>query len=190
MRIALFSLLLVVTAPAMAEIYKYNDSKGNTVFTNQPPDGVAVQSIDLPPANTVDISTPDALPPLADQPEGGSAQRPYRSLSIAGVPDEQALRANNGTFVVTAELDPPLRKGHQVLFLLDGKPQGAPSSSTSLQLNNVDRGGHLLEVEVLSGTDVVQRAGEQFTVQRVNTSSPALRPKPPAPPKPKPNPAS
>ena len=45
----------------------------------------------------------------------------------------------------------------------------------SLQLNNVDRGTHLLEVEVLSGEQVVQRSAEQFTVQRVNTSSPARR---------------
>jgi len=85
MRIALFSLLLVVTAPAMAEIYKYTDSKGNTVFTNQPPDGVAVQSIDLPPANTVDISTPDALPPLADQPEGGGHGEDYPDEAVAEV---------------------------------------------------------------------------------------------------------
>ena len=174
MRIALFSLLLVLTAPALAQIYKYTDDRGNTVFTNQPPEGVAADAVDLPPANTVNIKTPDTPPPLANgQDEAG--QSPYRSLSIGGIPDEQALRANNGTFVVNAQLDPPLRQNHRIRFLLDGQPQGDASTSTALQLNNVDRGTHLLEVEVLSGGEVVQRASEQFTVQRVHTNSPARR---------------
>lgn len=173
MRIALFSLLLIATTPALAQIYKYTDDKGNTVFTNQPPEGVAAETVELPPANTVDIRTPKPPAPLANEQDDDRSQPPYRSLSIEGIPDEQALRANNGTFVVTARLDPPLRRGHQIRFLLDGTPQAEPSSSTSLQLNNVDRGSHTVEVEVLGGGQVLQRAGEEFTVQRVNTSSPA-----------------
>lgn len=175
MRIALFSLLLVLMAPAMAQIYKYTDDKGNTVYTNQPPEGVSADTVDLPPANTVNIKTPEPPPPLPNEQSSQGQQQPYRSLSIGGIPDEQALRANNGTFVVNAQLDPPLRQGHQVRFLLDGEPQGKPSSGTVLQLNNVDRGTHVLEVEVLDGDQVVQRAQEQFTVQRVHTSSPARR---------------
>jgi len=175
MRIALFSLLLVLIAPAMAQIYKYTDDKGNTVFTNQPPEGVEANAVDLPPANTVDIKTPAAPPPLANEQSSGERQRPYRSVAIGGIPDEQALRANSGTFIVNAQLDPPLKQGHQIRFLLDGVPQAEPSSTTALQLINVDRGTHLLEVQVLSGGQVVQQAEEQFTVQRVHTSSPARR---------------
>ncbi|MCQ4320549.1 DUF4124 domain-containing protein [Stutzerimonas stutzeri] len=175
MRIALFSLLLAVMAPAMAQIYKYTDDKGNTVYTNQPPEGVTADTVDLPPANTVNIKTPEPPPPLPNEQSGQGQQQSYRSLSIGGIPDEQALRANNGTFVVNAQLDPPLRQGHQVRFLLDGEPQGKPSSGTVMQLNNVDRGTHVLEVEVLDGDQVVLRAQEQFTVQRVHTSSPARR---------------
>ncbi|AHL73798.1 hypothetical protein CH92_01270 [Stutzerimonas stutzeri] len=184
MRIALFSLLLLVTVPALAQIYKYTDEKGNTVFTNQPPEGVAADTVELPPANTVNIRTPEPPPPLESEQDHGQRQ-PYRSLSIGGIPDDEALRANNGTFVVSAQLDPQLKKGHQVRFLLDGVAQAAPGSTTSLQLNTVDRGTHTLEVEILSNGEVVQRAAEQFTVQRVNTSSPALRPKPAPQPKPK-----
>jgi hypothetical protein len=175
MRIALFSLLLIFMAPAMAQIYKYTDDKGNTVFTNQPPEGVEADAVDLPPANTVDIKTPEAPPPLANEQSDERQDQPYQSLTIGGIPDEQAMRANNGTFVVNAQLNPPLKQGHKVRFLLDGVPQAEPSSATSLQLTSVDRGTHLLEVEVTSGEQVVQRATEQFTVQRVHTSSPARR---------------
>ncbi|MEL7560786.1 DUF4124 domain-containing protein [Stutzerimonas chloritidismutans] len=175
MRIALFSLLFILMAPAMAQIYKYTDEKGNTVFTNQPPEGVETNAVDLPPANTVNIKTPDAPPPLANEQRSEEQQQPYRSLAIGGIPDEQALRANSGTFVVNAQLDPPLKQGHQIRFLLDGVPQAEPSSTTALQLVNVDRGTHLLEIQVLSGGQIVQQAQEQFTVQRVHVSSPARR---------------
>ncbi len=174
MRTALFSLLLILSVPALAQIYKYTDDKGNTVFTNQPPDGVAVDEVKLPPANTVNIKTPELPPPLPDDTQG-ERQQPYRSLAIGGIPDEEALRANNGTFTVTAHLDPALQQGHQLRFLLDGIPQAPASRSTSLQLNNVDRGTHQLEVEVLAGEQVLQRTAETFTVQRVHTSSPARR---------------
>ncbi len=36
MRIAMLSLLVLLSAPAMAQIYKYTDERGNTVYTNQP----------------------------------------------------------------------------------------------------------------------------------------------------------
>lgn len=174
MRHALLGLLLIISAPAIAEIYKYTDAQGNTVFTNQPPEGISAERVELPPANTVTIQPSAAPPPLPTSDPAGQA--PYQRLTVAGVPDEAALRANNGTFVVSAELAPPLQRGHQLRFLLDGIPQAAPGNATSLQLNNVERGEHRLEVEVLRNGRVIQRSEPAvFTVQRVNTSSPALR---------------
>lgn len=183
MRSALLSLLLILSLPALAEIYKYTDAQGNTVFTNQPPEGVQADTVNLPPANTVNIRTPEPPPPLPDRQQG--RQSPYQTLMLNGIPDDEALRANNGTFVVSAMLEPSLQPGHTLRFLLDGIPQGAPSPATSLQLNNIERGDHRLQVEVLSGERVVQRSDAiPFTIQRVNTSSPALRPPPPKPPVP------
>jgi hypothetical protein len=177
MRIALIGLLLVLTAPAMAQIYKYTDDKGNTVFTNQPPDGTSADTVELPSTNTVEIKTPSLPPALQGESteQSEARQQPYRNLFIGGIPDEEAMRANNGTFVVNAQLDPPLQQGHQIRFVLDGAPQGAPGKATSLQLDNVDRGTHSLAIEVLSGGQVIQRTEEQFTVQRIHTSSPARR---------------
>ena len=69
----------------------------------------------------------------------------------------------------------------------NGKPYGQASSSTRLSLTNIDRGEHSLAVEVLSGEQSIQQSSPvTFTVQRVNTQSPALKPKPQPKPKPKP----
>ncbi|TLX54292.1 DUF4124 domain-containing protein [Stutzerimonas nosocomialis] len=186
MRALLASLMLLAALPAAAQIYKYTDANGNTVFTNQPPDGVSAESVELPPTNTVDIKTPAPPPPLPSDSERAKAAAPYSQLALVGIPDEEALRANNGTFSVGVSLEPALRPGHSLRLLLDGQPYGQPSNVPMLQLVNVDRGEHSLAVEVLAdGRSIQQSAPETFTIQRVNTSSPALRPKPtpPAPPK-------
>ncbi|WP_439886571.1 DUF4124 domain-containing protein [Pseudomonas sp. MBLB4123] len=180
MRLMLACLLLVLTLPASAQIYKYTDANGNTVFTNQPPDGSAAQSIELPPTNTVEMQAPSA--PAASAGGTTASAPPYRTLRLTGLPDDEALRANNGTFSVGVSIAPRLAAAHRLRLLLDGQPYGQPSRTPRLQLTNVDRGEHSLAVEVLSGEQAIQQSPTvTFTVQRVNTSSPALRPPPPPP---------
>jgi hypothetical protein len=107
-------------------------------------------------------------------------------LQVSGVPSDEAMRANNGTFSVSIQIEPRLAAGHRLRLLLDGQPYGQASNVPMLQLTNVDRGEHSLAVEVLSGEQSIQQSAPiDFTVQRVNTSSPALRPPPPPPAKPK-----
>ncbi|MCY1294181.1 hypothetical protein D9M68_566820 [compost metagenome] len=187
MRLLAACLMLALALPAGAQIYKYTDSNGNTVFTNQPPDGAKAEAVDLPPANTVQMQAPTTSS-ASNAANDQANQAPYRTLRLLNIPDEAALRANNGTFSVDVELQPPLASGHRLRLLLDGQPYGAPSTVLRLQLVNVERGEHSLAVEVLSGDQSLQQSDTAtFTVQRVNTSSPALRP-PPPPPKPKPTP--
>ncbi|WP_017938589.1 DUF4124 domain-containing protein [Zestomonas thermotolerans] len=181
MRLFAACLLLALALPAGAQIYKYTDAKGNTVFTDQPPQGVASESLDLPPANTVQMQAP---PPAAKPQADGSATSaqsaaPYRVLRLINLPSEEALRANNGSFSVDVELQPALRSGHRLRLILDGKPYGEPSTVPRLQVVNADRGEHRLAVEVLSGDRPVQQSEvHTFTVQRVHTGSPALRSRP------------
>jgi hypothetical protein len=177
MRLIISCLLLAVALPAAAQIYKYTDANGNTVFTNQPPDGTATEKVELPPTNAVQIQPPSQ--PINDA--SAEQQAAYRVLELTDIPDEEALRANNGTFSVGVRLEPRLQPGHSLRLRLDGEPYGPPTNMPRLQLTNVDRGEHSVAVDVLSGTTVVQSSAPvSFTVQRVNTSSPALRP-PPAP---------
>ncbi|WP_373387075.1 DUF4124 domain-containing protein [Pseudomonas alcaligenes] len=179
MRLLTACLLCALALPAAAQIYKYTDANGNTVFTNQPPEGQAAETVELPPTNTVQAQPVESAAPTAAP--AASAQ-PYGVLALTDLPSEEALRANNGTFSVGVQIDPRLQPGHSLRLLLDGQPYGQPSNVPRLQLVNVDRGEHSLAVEVLSGGQSLQRsASVTFTVQRVNTSSPALRPPPPTP---------
>lgn len=181
MRLLLTCLLMVLALPASAQIYKYTDAKGNTVFTNQPPDGIQAENVELPPTNTLEMQVPEVAP---SSPEPSPEQAPYRILRLTDIPTDEALRANNGTFNVGVYSEPALAPSHRLRLVLDGRPYGEPSPAPPLALHQLDRGEHSLAVQVLSGERVLQQSETlTFTVQRVNTSSPALRP-PPAPPKP------
>lgn len=182
MRRTLACLLLILALPVSAQIYKYTDANGNTVFTNQPPDGVEAENVELKQTNTVEPPEASTAPDPVSQTQGEAAQTPYSVLELRDLPSEEALRANNGTFSVGVTIEPRLSPGHSLRLLLDGKPYGSPSNVPRLQLNEVDRGEHSLAVVVMQGEQVIQQSDTRtFTVQRVNTSSPALRPPPPRP---------
>lgn len=184
MRHLLICLLLSLALPASAQIYKYTDANGNTVFTDQPPEGQPSESVKLPVTNSVSIAPPSA--PTAPPSSATEQAAPYSTLQLTGIPSDEAMRANNGTFSVGVTIEPRLASNHRLRLLLDGKPYGQPSNVPRLQLNNLDRGEHSLAVEVLSGEQPIQQsATSTFTVQRVHIGSPALRP----PPKPQPKPA-
>lgn len=188
MRPLLACLLLALALPASAQIYKYTDANGNTVFTSQPPDGMASESVELPTLNTVEMQAPTQIDEPA--PTTTQAEAPYAVLSLSDIPDDEAMRANNGSFSVAVDIQPRLRPGHRLRLLLDGQPYGQASSVPSLQLSNLDRGEHSLAVAVVSGERIVQQsASRTFTVQRSSLNSPTRRPAPPAP-QPTPKPAN
>lgn len=183
MRLLTACLLCALALPAAAQIYKYTDANGNTVFTNQPPEGQSAEAVELPPTNTVESQQPAAVEAQETTAAAGPA---YQVLQLTDIPSDEALRANNGTFTVGVDIEPRLQAGHLLRLLLDGQPYGQASNVTRLQLVNIDRGEHSLAVAVISGDKQIQQSpAVTFTVQRVNTNSPALRP-PPAKPKPAP----
>lgn len=173
MRLILTALLLAAALPASAQIYKYTDANGKTVFTNQPPTNVDAKPVELPPTNTVGPQAP--IVPV----DGGSqsqATGAYAILALSNLPDDESLRQNNGTFMVNVVVQPALAPDHQLQLLLDGQPYGAPTSSTSIGLQNIDRGDHTLAVQVLQGSRVIQASSPvSFTLQRISTNSPARK---------------
>ncbi|MGE8191163.1 DUF4124 domain-containing protein [Pseudomonas sp. NPDC086278] len=167
MRPLLMFLLLSLTCPVMAQIYKYTDAAGNTAYSNQPPDGVEAQPVELPPLNSVERQAP--AEPASDASNREQPLVAYEVLELTGLPTEEALRANNGTFTVGVMIKPKLQSPHVLRLLLDDQPYGQPSNVPILQLVNIDRGEHRLAVQVINGENVVQQSPTvTFTVQRVH----------------------
>ena len=171
----LLMLLMAVALPAAAQIYKYTDANGNTAYSNQPPDGTAVQTVELPRLNSIGQQQPNTAPtptpatPLIPTATSATTGAIYSTLELTDIPTQEALRANNGTFTVGVKMDPRLQRQHLLRLVLDGAPYGQPSNVPRLQLVNIDRGDHTLSVQVLAGEQVVQQSAlVPFTVQRVH----------------------
>ncbi|MHC8409070.1 DUF4124 domain-containing protein [Pseudomonas sp. Hz4] len=162
-------ILLLIALPAAAQIYKYTDANGNTAYSNQPPDGVKAQPVELPPLNRVESQPPGEPAPPAEANGREQPRSAYEVLELTGLSTEEALRANNGTFTVSVLIKPRLQGPHLLRLLLDDQPYGQPSNVPILQLVNVDRGEHSLAVQVIDGENLVQQSPTvTFTVQRVH----------------------
>ncbi len=174
---SLLLLLMAVALPATAQIYKYTDANGNTAYSSQPPDATAtaVQTMELPPLNSVGLQQPvapaahtPATPPTSTAASANTGAA-YSTLELTDIPTQEALRANNGTFTVGVKMEPRLQRQHLLRLVLDGVPYGQPSNVPRLQLVNIDRGEHTLGVQVLAGEQVVQQSPiVPFTLQRVH----------------------
>jgi hypothetical protein len=171
---SLVCLLLLVSLPVAAEIYKYTDAQGNTAYSNQPPDGIKTQTVELPPLNSIEPPAPSAQAPQPRQPDNAEpTQAAYGTLELTDLPTDEALRANNGTFMVGVKIEPRLRSGHFLQLLVDGEPYGQPSNVPRFQVVNIDRGEHSFAVVVRDAEGVIQQSPTlTLTVQRVHVNRP------------------
>lgn len=161
--------LLLITATTNAQIYKCVDTQGRTHYYDTPCQRsgsapVALQALNLQPA--LSAPTPASLKHHR-LPEQEPLSAVYTDLEVQGLPSNQALRANNGTFTVHINVQPPLSSHHHLQLVLNDRPYGQPDTRTDLQLVNVDRGEHQLAVRVLEGDTMVQQSNAvRFYVQR------------------------
>jgi hypothetical protein len=174
MRLLFATLVLATALPAHAEIYRSVGPNGQTVFSDQPPQNAPAERVELQRPNTVKTETPNSAAPSSPTPDNGAvSSQPYQTLQL-DVPDDEALRANNGTFSVSATVTPALSPGHQLRLLLDGQPYGDPTRAPFFHLTNIDRGTHRLAVEVIQDERVVQQSEPvEITVQRISLNSPS-----------------
>ena len=173
MRSVFITTLLACTSTAAAQIYHYTDAQGQRVFTDQPPVWVTAQEVD--PSPTHSIPAPRSSESYTTHQAGKPVEhsRPYTRLKLVGLPSQQAIRANDGSFSVNVVISPSLAQQHRLQLLIDGQASGAASTATVLTIKNIDRGEHRLAVQVIANGQVIQRSAEHVIyVQRVHIQPP------------------
>lgn len=156
-------LLLALTLPTVsagADIYKYFDSDGNLVLSDEVPKDNAdkVERIKARPVMTVPAVVPpsrgararpaDAAP--AGEPETVSAKKveaapDYRIRVTSPVAEETYLRGGD-PIPVGVGVNPGLKSGHRLELRLDGR---VADSLVAIDPGQLDRGEHRLTVRVL-----------------------------------------
>lgn len=171
--------VLALTAPAQtdaAEIYRTVDEHGNVVFTDVPPrpgePGEAVEleapnSYRTPPQRDTGISLEAWLESQEEPEPDEAAPVGYERLQVAQPPHDAAIRDNAGNVVIRADLQPELRPGHAVQVYIDGTLRET-ARDTTIQLVNLDRGTHSVELRVVdeAGTPVITSEPSVFHLHR------------------------
>jgi hypothetical protein len=153
--------------PALAQVYSYKDSEGNTVFTDQPRSGA--KKIELAPSNRI-MATPPAPRPRPARQVAPVSVHPYQLLRVLVPLPDAGVREDNGAMIVTLTSDPALLPGHFYRVLIDGQPFGKPDRSPVVALENIDRGTHQLAAEIVDaqGRVLERTAAQPFHLQRIS----------------------
>lgn len=158
---------LLAAAGALAEAYTWIDDEGVVHYSDRPQPGAKV--IDLGESSTSRNRRTAARTNSsndADEADEQATAFDYSSIEIASPSAEETLWNIEGTLSVTLALTPALRPGHQVRVYFDGTPQMV--SGTSFQLQEVYRGVHNLQAEVIDETGklLIRSRPSRFYVQQ------------------------
>jgi len=147
----LFVLLLLMSAGALAQVFKWVDAEGRTQFSDRPQPEAQVIGVkgSKPPAAT----TPDR----ADTPTPTDARLgPYAAFEIVAPESNQTLRQAQGSVSVSLLLDPPLMAGHRIELTLDGAAIPVEQSvGTQLGLEGITFGSHQVYAQIRDTQGVV-----------------------------------
>jgi len=175
MRLLLLLLpLLLSVPPATAAVYMEKDSEGNVIFTDKPSSPEA-KPVELSPPSTYQPPALPAPPPRKPAAEP-AAEAVYESVEIISPADDEPVRANDGRLSVSVEVSPPLKPGHRLELHMDGK-KIAETRGDHFDLENIDRGTHSLQVQVVDekGKTLISSKAITFHLLRYAIPRPATR---------------
>ena len=136
-----------------AQIYKTVDENGNVVFTDVAPKDDA-KPLQIQPGNTFgqpERQEQGQLGANFDDSEQDPAEQVtlgYANLVVQSPTNDQAIRQNSGDVTVAVAPDPALNADHQIQILLDGAVVQT-AAAASITLNNVDRGTHSVQAQII-----------------------------------------
>jgi hypothetical protein len=161
--------LLAAAGAAAQEAYRWVDEDGVVHYSDTPVDGA--ERILLPAPNvaaTRQRSSQASAPTEDAQEEDETTSEPfsYESIKVVSPAAEETLWNIEGVLSVSVALEPGLQRGHRMRAYFDGARQEV--SGTSFQLQEVWRGVHNIQVEVVDETGqlMIRSQPNRFYVQQ------------------------
>ncbi|MDI5891082.1 DUF4124 domain-containing protein [Halomonas rhizosphaerae] len=185
--LVILALGLSVSLAAQAQtIYRTTDAQGNAVFTDNPERGG--EEVDLKPLTVVpgrgevrEAESPAVIDGGGGESEGGASAgpgqpfMPYDSFGIRSPSQEETLPTGAaGNVQVILGIEPDLREDHRVRLLVDGRVSQSAMHTDTFMLNNLERGEHVLQAELLDASGAVRHRTSPVTlyVQRASVNLP------------------
>lgn len=160
---------------AFAQAYTWTDENGVVHYSDRPVPGA--KAIVLPESTRASRSSLPASPSrdaTGDEQASAAAEQPFRyeSLEVIAPAPEETLWNIDGVLNVALAVSPALLPGHQVRVYFDGNPR--PATGTSFQLEDVYRGVHNIQAEILdeTGEMKIRSLPNRFYVQQTTVVRP------------------
>ncbi|WP_033135369.1 DUF4124 domain-containing protein [Aeromonas finlandensis] len=177
--IGVLTLLLLTSFSAdAAKVYSWVDGNGVTHYTDAPPPGKKAREVDLRVAplisgspNSVQVDNFNSLTGVDANKKKEAAKLVIELLS----PEQgSTLRDNTGNIVFQGQISPKPPSQYDVRLTLDGKAAPIVSNSLSIRVENVDRGAHEAQLELLAkdGTILAKSSAVTFYLHRASVTPP------------------
>jgi hypothetical protein len=158
---------LLAAASVMAEAYRWVDEDGVVHYSDRPQPGAERVNLSEYSRNTgARLYRERPRSTTADEESASDEPFRYESLSISSPGSEETLWNIEGVLNVSLSLSPGLQSGHQVRAYFNGERQLV--SGTSFTINEVYRGVHNIQVEVIDQTGrlMIRSTTNRFYVQQ------------------------
>jgi hypothetical protein len=164
-RTILLLLGLLAAAAAIADTWTWTDDEGVVHYSDRPHPGATRIAIDEPNTSASPARSQSSSGTGADDEEAEGPFR-YESFAVTSPSAEETLWNIESVLSVSLSLSPGLQPGHQIRVYFDGNPQIV--SGTSFTLDEVYRGVHNLQAEVLdeTGKMMIRTQTNRFYVQQ------------------------
>ena len=161
----LFFCLFAAGAVAAQEAYRWVDEDGVVHYSDRPHEGAEVVQLPSPNVATLRVPKPSARS-ADDEGQADEQDSGYTSIEIVSPQAEETLWNIEGVLNVSVALRPGLRPSHQVRAYFDGEMQ--PVNGTNFQIQEVWRGVHNIQVEVVDATGkvMIRSQPSRFYVQQ------------------------
>lgn len=157
-------LLAAATTASGEEAYRWVDEDGVVHFSDVPREGA--ERVVLQQPNVTETRRQSATG-SENRPAEPAAPFRYESIEVVSPAAEETLWNIEGVLTVSVAVTPALQPGHQVRVYFDGEER-TTTSSTSVQIDEVWRGVHNVQAEVIDDTGqlMIRSQPNRFYVQQ------------------------
>ena len=159
---------LLAATSVLAQAYKWVDEDGVTHYSDRPREGAELVELSEYTRPTGARLYQAPVRSVADDETVAQEDEPfkYESLSVASPGPEETLWNIEGVLNVSLALSPGLQTGHRIRVYFDGQPRLV--SGTSFQVDEVWRGVHNIQAEVIDSTGqlMIRSRTNRFYVQQ------------------------
>ena len=158
--------------------YKWTDARGVVHYGEKAPENQRAKTVDMPPITVAEDYGKQWLPlePLkkaaASKPNPVSGvkkiavnpdfQPTYKILKFIAPKTGQVIKAKDGDVSAMLSVKPPLKKGHKIIFMIDGKAQKKSRSRIS-NFTSLKAGKHSLSANIIDSNGKVQMASGELS---------------------------